>query len=193
MLRRATCISLLWFAFAIYMSLSGCCGCKDNSRVIQYCVNVSNATLTPYDNSGTEPVLAGTQGIPGKALILELQLQHDDTVCFKSPSVSFFNTAYAFTCKQKTEGRLTDSVKFVSIVADKHYDDAHPAGVELNDYFKMPEVVDYNYIGAQTGGTFRFYALQSPEQTQVVVYTVRILFNSGKIIEVSTQPLSIRP
>ncbi|MBW7914484.1 MAG: DUF5034 domain-containing protein [Taibaiella sp.] len=193
MLRRATCISLLWFAFAIYMSLSGCCGCKDNSHAIQYCVNVSSATLTPYDNSGTEPVPAGAQSIPGRALILELQLQHEDAVCFKSPPKSFFNAAYAFTCKQKTEGRLIDSVKFVSIVADIPYDDIHPAGVELNEYFKMPPVGDYNYIGEMADGAFRFYALQAPQQAQVVVYTARILFNSGKTIEVTTQPLSIVP
>lgn len=125
----------------------------------------------------------------GEALLLELNLDRHLAVCYKGNKKGFFNTAYASSCKKFTEYRFADSVTYVAISANKEYDKQHPAGAELNEYFKMPDVSEFNQ-GNEITST-RMYALKGPEQNGEYVYTVKVLLADGTIIEAATEPVNI--
>ena len=169
---------------------SGCCGCGNseaNRRT--YCVSINNTTLTAYNNNDSEPVPAMNNDVYGEALVLELRLDNNLAICYQRRINPFINSAYATSCRYDELYRYADSITYVTISADKDYDTQHPAGAELNEYFKMPDVSEFNQGNENT--STRMYALKGPEQNGVYIYTVKVLLANGTLIEAATEPVNI--
>lgn len=185
--------TLVFFTLLLYLELSGCCGCNSNANTRKYCVALNSAALTPYDNSQSEPELYNGDAIPGEALVLELKLNNNIEFCYETrkPAFSLVNRAYATSCGYRDEYFFDDSIVHVSISADKAYDEQHPPGAELNEYFKIPETHELN-SGEETA-EFMYYSLRAPSTAGDYVYNIKILFASSKLMEASTSPVKITP
>ncbi len=169
-----------------YISLlvTGCCSERRN-----YCVTINKTQVVAYNNNDAEPVLANNTGVYGEALMLELNFHRNVAICYNRIDNSFFTSAYATSCKTIEDYNFDDSVTHVTIYANKDYDAQHPAGAELNIYFKMPDVSEFNQGKEST--TFRMYALKAPEQSGEYIYTVRVLLADGRTIEAPTESVNI--
>ncbi len=168
----------------ISLLFSGCCTERRN-----YCVTINQTYVAAYNNNDAEPVPANNSGVYGEALMLELNFHRNVDICYLGSNNTFFNAAYATSCRTSEKYNFHDSVIHVAIYADKDYDAQHPAGAELNEYFKMPDVAEFNQ-GKENTST-RMYALKGPEQIGGYVYTVKVLLANGTLIEAATEPVNI--
>lgn len=170
----------------VVLLLQGCCSERET-----HCISINTTYVVAYNNNGEEPVPAKQTEVYGKALLLELNLDRHVEVCYEGHSKGFFNAAYASKCVPVGDDKYIDSVTHVSIFADKDYDESHPAGTELNDYFKMPDISDYNDGSEATA--FRIYSLKSPQHKGEYTYTIKLVLADGSLIEATTDPINIIP
>lgn len=180
------------FVVFLWLQFSGCCGCGTNDANRRtYCVSINNTSLVAYNNNGSEPVLASANDeVYGEALVLELNFDNNLALCYQRRNVNpFVNTAYATSCRYNDYYRYGDSIAYVTISADKDYDAQHPAGAELNEYFRMPEMSELNQENEMT--STMIYAQHAPEQSGLYVYTMTVLLANGTVIESSTEPVNI--
>lgn len=188
MLRKATCISLLWIVFSVYITLSGCCGCGGVDSK-QFCTSINNATLTAYNNTDSLPAPVGNKDVAGKALLLRLEIQQNTVLCSRQRPFSPINSAYATSCGYRDTYIELDSVVQVVITTDKAYDATHPAGSVLNDYFHLEKSKDHdNDIVIMD-----YYALQPPAHSDSYSFTVQLLLADGNLIEAKSEPVNITP
>ena len=188
MLKKVTCISLVWMVFSVLISLSGCCGCGPVEGE-QYCISINNTTLTAYNNADSLPVPAGNTDVAGKALLLKLEIAQNTVLCSRLQPFSPINRAYAMSCGDNDTYVELDSVVQVVITADKAYDATHPAGSMLNDYFHLEDSEDLeNDVVIRD-----YYALRSPEYANRYSFTLQLLLADGSLIEAKSEPVSIIP
>ncbi|MCB0700862.1 MAG: DUF5034 domain-containing protein [Chitinophagales bacterium] len=174
------------FTGLLYVTLSGCCGC---SGISSYCVNINGTSFIAMNNSDSVARVASNEVVPGLALALDLNVSNDIKVCYTKPRVYFGNAAYATSCS-KDEYVQSDSISHVSIIADKDYDSAHPQGAELNDlFYKTGKVRSFNH--QEESKSFLYYAQKAPEQSNVFVFTAKLTFDNGQVVESKSQPVNL--
>lgn len=191
MLKKLSLIVIVW-SVLVYSFSSGCSGCK--KQVTEICVSIDSLELMAYNNEGREPVsIAANDTIVGEALLLQFKVYDSTTVglCLAPVGNPFVTSAYAFTKKSNNRFHYKDSITHVYLIADNGFDTQHPAGAELNEYFKMPAPTDY--LDGNLNRVYEFYALRSPQQAGVYTFTVKMEFASGNVMEASTEPLNLKP
>ena len=177
---------LLILAVLLYTTLSGCCGCKDSKT---YCVNINGTSLTAMNNSDSVARIAVDETVPGLALALELNVSNDIKMCYSKPNVYFGKATYAFKCDNE-HYKHSDSIRHVSIIADRDYDSAHPKGTELNDLFYRSDDVEQHNHEADSR-SFLYYAQKAPDQNGTFIFTARLTFDTGHIVESESQPVNL--
>lgn len=186
MFRKIVILLGLGFVLLAGMQLTACCDTAKDSKT--YCVSINTTYVVAYNNNGIEPVPAKQTEVYGEALILELNFDRNVAVCYQKESNSFFFKAYAM-CRPIDRYRYADSITYVTISADRAYSSQHAAGAELNEFFNMPLVSEFN-----DGGDFtstKIAAIKGPEEAGIYVYTIKVLLADGKLIEASTEPVNI--
>jgi len=165
------------------------CDCDPENDSKSYCVSVNHTYVIAYNNNGIEPVPARESEVYGAALVLELNFDKNIAVCYKKKSNPYVKEAFAMSCRPFDYYKIADSITHITISADKAYDADHPAGTELNEYFKMPDIEEFNNAYDHTSKMM--YAIKGPDESGTYVYTMKVLLADGTFIEASTEPVNI--
>lgn len=174
---------MLFYFLALFTQTviySGCCA----DRI---CYNISNMSLTAYDNAGLDPIISTDEPVIGEALMLNLKFDYNEEgLCYNKPLISFLNTAYARSCPEVQQ--LNDDISNIVLTADKDYDAKHPAGTPLNDCFDMP-----NSINQVNDEGYHLLSLKAPAVKDTFTFSVTITSKNMGSLSASSQPVILLP
>ncbi|MFK7908214.1 MAG: DUF5034 domain-containing protein [Chitinophagales bacterium] len=92
----------------------------------------SELYLSNVDNRGERPITAEENRLPAIAYAIGMSMAYD-FVHQTSPLNGFSNSAYAYSCAESYQ--RNDTIEAVRIRALSDFDEFHPAGTDLTDFF----------------------------------------------------------
>ncbi|MEM1003530.1 MAG: DUF5034 domain-containing protein [Bacteroidota bacterium] len=132
---------VLSIPFAVNFFIA-CCDCLE--------VNLINFThcsisLENLDNSGATAQVDSSGQILRTAYGLRVSVQRSENICVRSSPTLFVHSAYAYDCHCPPPEKFTslDSIVSINIKTLNEFDDTHPAGTNINDYFNILWFRDY--------------------------------------------------
>ncbi len=111
----------------------GCTGCCDET--IEFYIEASDVHTVHYNNAGENPVHSTSNNIPAEAYVLGAYFDLQDYIAENRgwEGVNFSNRALAASCLE--EYRLIHDIRSWEIRSLYDFDEDHPAGTPLNEYF----------------------------------------------------------
>lgn len=102
--------------------------------------------------------------------------------------------AYATSCRGEVYF-TNDTVKSISITADRDYDENTPSNSGINDFFDLPPLSEFNelndFYDKKDARSFDIKAVRPPNTAGNYTYSIRLFMTSGKILETSSQPVKL--
>lgn len=149
--------------------MGGCSGCCD--EVFEICVDTVGIESIAMNNEGVSPAVALSDTIPAQAFALGAVISTEDSDCTAfDPRALFSQTAYATSCP--TEISYRQQIENINIYSLMDFDDAHPAGTDLNDLFERNDLAilstESNYYSRDTVH-FLLFATPSSQMQQFVL------------------------
>lgn len=130
-------IFLLLFPLVAEVVVS-CCDCSDYILTQLFYTN-KTITVTNLDNGGPEIKETVVPVVTKTAYGLRAVIQTEKLACIKTCPSLFIGSAYAFKCGCGPDYQYSpkDTIISIKVFTEKDFDDSHPAGAEISDYFKV--------------------------------------------------------
>lgn len=182
---------LLLLPFALQF-LVGCCDCE--SRNVFHTFIRNGINLQAYDNTSVSPDYEVSDGVDRNAFAMKLVLLRTQLsdVNREIPAVNFFNSCYAFTCDCPTNDIVSygDQVTSFKLITMLDFDETHPAGSEIGEYFQWFNADYYNYdilieevsnsrVLDKEDLVFDVLLMNPPAQSQNAQFQVILTFEDG--------------
>ena len=182
MIKKALLIVLCWTMTVLYVT--SCCGPTD------YCTSIETVEFEVYSPEGN--LVSGTDtSVNGSNFTLRLTISNQTNLCRSKVFIPGVTAAYAKSCRGEVYF-TNDTVKSISITADRDYDENTPSNSGINDFFDVPPISQLNDLFEfEDVRTFDIKAVRSPNTVGSYTYSIRLFMTSGKILEATSQPVKL--
>lgn len=178
--------------------LSACCNCLEPvfGRYTHLSISLNN-----LNNAGISPVLTENDTIPKQAYGIRINLNAAALACATPKPAFLVSSSYAFSCKCYPANVLfaKDSMVQLQIFTLNPFDELHPAGAEITEYFKRfthpnySEISDWVqtktntiYDASNLNSSFDILLMNAPKELTQHAFRVRISLSDGRILETLT-------
>lgn len=136
--------------------IDSCCGGCDIMDNFYY--SISDFSAIHIDNSGKKPVEITTadKTVLKEAYGIRLTFTSKQTDASLLPHVSLIPSAYALSCEPCDTWHAKDSVISVHITTMNDFDDRHPAGSDVSEYFRVKENNSYLTLDKYFATNYKF-------------------------------------
>lgn len=163
----------------------GCSGCCDGSTAVFF--EASDVQAVHLNNAGEFPVLSTTNVIPAEAYVLGAYFDLRDYYAARSTfdQFHFGQQAYATSCPK--EYQLVHEISRWDIRSLYDFDETHPAGALLNDYFVVYNSLDFNSrIWNYQSDTVQFALFATPDSSRQQ-FVLDIYFDNDSVVRDTTE------
>lgn len=161
-------------------------------KQLTYCYNLKGISVELLGSSG---ILDSNDYVSGKTLAIKVQMQSEATTCFARPSVNpFISSANACTPPPPLVS-YKGAIKEIIITSNADYDATHPAGTNLNEYFKSSagdnDVNSYRFESNVSQPSVEYYMDKSPANTGKHIFTITYRMVNGTEFTATSVPVLI--
>ena len=177
--------------FPIFISIVYSCNpCgKGVHPDVNNCVSV-DSIFADNINRTTQTNIGSGDTIAASSYTLTLSIIYDVQTCtMKKYSNPFISSAYACDIAVNINNHIEDSIITIRIVSDADFDPNHPAGTLLNDIFNVPETEALNY--GMNSGSIQMNLLDQPDIDRMHKFSVDVIFASGTVQTITTDPVML--
>ena len=177
------------FSLLVLVNIAGyfysCNPCGKNSGPIENCFAIDSSFLHAYGKGGDTVV--ANEAVKWSDMRLGLTITYMNTSCCKPNINPFIN--YAYACDVAVITKYADSIVGLNIYSNKDFDDKHPAGTDLKEYFTGTDIagVYTNYAPYN----YSFILEQQPADTGTHTFTVQLELASGNSKISTAEPVQI--
>jgi len=114
--------------------------CMQKQKVIEYYYVNCGLTTTHIDNSGANALLVNEGSIAKEAYGIQLSIELKEKMCFSQPQFSLpsFNQCYALgKSTPRVQISYLNKITDIKITTLMDFDNTHPAGSDISEYFKV--------------------------------------------------------
>ncbi len=198
-MRKIGLIIIIGFILRLIVS---CCDCPDTK---EYRYTFNSIEVFHVNNSGQTPVIVDNGIIPKEAYGLRLECLVAKLAF--NESIKFFeiSSAYAFDCDCPPEIAYfaKDTISNIRITTLNNFDDSHPAGSDISDFFKVFKndsfITIQEFIGFPERAYYEnpdneiinFYLLKSPSIIGEFRFKIEILLSDGTNLTSVTSAITL--
>lgn len=180
--QRFTLKVLLFFTILFF---GGCSGCCDES--IEILIEASDVHGVHLNNAGEIPVLSSSNVIPAEAYVLGAYFDLEDYLAAKREIAPFCLGQKAFALSCWEEYRSVHNIARWDISSLYDFDEAHPAGTLLNEYFVVYNSLDINTsIWDYQSDTVQFALFATPDSSRQQ-FVLDIYFDNDSLVRDTTE------
>lgn len=181
--------------------ISACCNCLEPvfSKYTHQSISLNN-----LNNAGISPVLTENDTIPKQAYGIRINLNATVLACATPKPAFLLGSSYAFGCRCEPANVFfaKDSLVQIQVFTLNAFDELHPAGAEITEYFKrfthpnFTEISDWvqtknntKYDVSDINSSFDILLITAPKELTQHVFKVRISLSDGRVFEATTSSL----
>jgi len=204
-------IVLILLAPLIVEIAIGCCHCDDAPSVASL-YTYKSIQLENLDNRGAEPVVSESGPYLKEAYGLRVHLYRDLIAHSSGAPVSFFPSAYAFSCGCENNSSISarDSITYVHIITLRDFDASHQAGAEISDLFRVQTesygTQELTRVGEYATGPYLRYAsadrflrdmtfdillFAQPAAGGLYKFKIQFTLSDGRVLEQETPEIQL--
>ncbi len=196
-------VLILLLAPFFFNTFLACCDCQD-PQLYKYTNN--RLILQHVDNRGQSLEIT-TQGTALKeAYGIRITVEGETSAYLVPSTWSTLSRSYAFSCRCGAEIQYLpkDSITGLRIITLADFDAQHPAGTEVNDYFKLYTWNDFVNIPDFLKGSAKIFyydepkqiilnalLMQAPEATGEFRFKVEIDLSDGRLFSGETSTITL--
>ena len=196
-------VALLVLIFPLLVDMG--IACTPNHKSDGGLYSNKSFSVSNLDNSGRNTFITTTDSVLKKAYGIRLHLVREIFVTNKSPQYIFIQSAYADSPPIYYHDYLPlDSIVSMQIFTINDFDDFHPAGSEITDYFKVYQNYSFTPIKEYLNKASKIYSHLSDLQVDIDMllmtapiintkhqFKIQIKLSDGRILTQETTMINL--
>lgn len=186
-----------------------CCSCKQTTfgKYTHKSIDVVN-----LDTSGSEIIVARSNAVFKNSYGIELLFHRSRIACAMPVGSLFISTSYAHSCSCPPEVEILaqDSITQVHVITLRDFDESHPAGSDISDYFKIRPYGNsyntlkyYDSVGAENytsdlnhkadnlDRSERLLLMTPPAIGKLHIFKVQVRLSDGRVLQAKTPEVEL--
>lgn len=197
-------VLILFTVTFIIQIVGSCCGCAGCEEALTNHYSFKSVAVTHLDNSGAKPI-ASSGPVLKYAYGVGVTIEREQLAMISDvPRYSFFQSAYACDCVGN-EYIPKDTLSTFKIFTVNDFDDTHPAGSDVSDYYRISNLNAYTqldhyvdmygfdtlYGPSQLQSTLEILLMTPPTLNTTHQFRIELVLTDGRVMEQMTTPIDL--